>query len=133
MIRQLSVLVFAGLLSATVGCGGEKSDMGEVTGVITLDGQPAPDLQVTFSPQAGRPSTGVTDAAGKYELFYIRDERGALPGAHTVSVTTVAQSSPDPGPAQFVEKIPAKYNVKTKLTADVKQGANTIDFQLDSK
>lgn len=133
MIRYLSVLAFAALMAATVGCGGEKSTMGEVTGVITVDGQPAPDLQVTFSPQAGRPSTGVTDAAGKYELFYIRDQRGATPGSHIVSVTTVAKSSPDPGPPQFVEKIPAKYNVKSTLSADVKLGPNKFDFDLKTK
>ncbi|MCC9606511.1 carboxypeptidase-like regulatory domain-containing protein [Blastopirellula sp. JC732] len=133
MFKRISVLVFAGLVAAAVGCGGSESKMGGVSGTVTLDGKPAADLQVTFTPQKGRPSSGVTDAEGKYELFYIRDQRGAEPGSHVVSITTVAKSSPDPGPPQFVEKVPSKYNVKTTLSADVAKGPNTIDFKLESK
>src|SRR5437868_4602721 len=59
----------AGLLVAALavaGCGGAKT--GEVTGTVTVDGQPPPTgSSITFIPADGRsPSAGATIEAGKY-------------------------------------------------------------------
>lgn len=70
-----------------IGCGrGDQPDLGTVTGVVTLNGAPLSHVEVTFVPEAGRPSYGETDNDGKYELTYIRDTKGAKVGKHTISV-----------------------------------------------
>jgi hypothetical protein len=122
-------------LTALVGCGGE-SNIGEVGGTVTLDGNPLPDALVTFSPKsgAGSPSAGRTDTSGNYSLSYTRDISGAELGEHIVRITTYQAGDPDAEPptASVPEKVPLKYNHKSELTREVKPGTNDIDLELKS-
>src|SRR5262245_58358957 len=55
---------------ALVGCGANQQ-LGQVDGVVTLDGQPLGNVLVVFVPDGGRPvvrSAGVSDSAGKFQL-----------------------------------------------------------------
>jgi hypothetical protein len=138
------------------GCGESGPPMGTVTGTVTLDDKPMPNLMVVFVPKAGgQTSTATTNSEGKYELLGA-NSKGALVGLHTVSITTVREAAA-PGPdfsnipsdsadyakqgdpsqyakaAQWKELIPEKYNAKTELVEEVKAGANTIDLILKSK
>ena len=124
------LLVMAGLPSL-VGCGGggDMPDLGTVTGVVTLDGQPLSGAQVTFSPESGRPSTAETGGDGSYTLQFTVDEPGAVVGTHTVRINTAVDGRDDPK----TEQVPAKYNSKTELTAKVESGKNELDFDLMSK
>lgn len=137
-------LILASLLAlfagSSLGCGSsDRPELAAVQGTVTMDGAPLANVQVVFSPEGRRPSTGVTDAAGKYTLTYIRDIKGAALGKHSVRIESVPAAPADPEaatkevPVPFKESIPAKYNAKSKLTAEVKPGENTIDFPLDSK
>ena len=136
---------------ACVGCGESGPPLGQVSGTVTMDGEPLANALVTFTPEAGgRGSMGKTDGNGKYELAFV-DSKGALIGNHKVSVTTVQESSGSAtemssdspeyanqgGPADYEnattkEAIPEKYNTKTELTFDVKAGSNTYDIPLES-
>lgn len=135
---KLNAIAFMSVIPLlfSVGCGGggadDQPDLGTVTGVVTLDGQPLANVMVAFNPTQGRPSMGKTDETGKYELGYIRDSKGAVIGTHTVSITT-PQEAPTPAGQTYKDPIPAKYNSKTTLKEDVKAGDNTINFDLDSK
>ncbi len=140
------------------GCSGSGTEveLEKVTGVVTMDGKPLANAVVVFMPTEGNPSTGQTDAAGKYELAHRGNAMGAIPGKHKVSITQgqAAASKVDPDAdmansaaetgAGFEDAetskgkaaknaIPAKYNAQTTLTAEVKAGENTIDFKLESK
>ena len=132
---SLSLLSVAGLLLCA-GCGGggagDQPDLGTVSGEVKLDGQPLANVTVTFEPTQGRPSVAKTDAAGKYELGYFNDLKGAVIGSHTVSIST-PQEAPTPAGQAYKDPIPAKYNSKTTLKEEVKAGANTINFDLTSK
>ena len=149
MIRMLAIACCIAAV-ACVGCGESGPPLGQVSGTVTMDGQPLANALVTFTPEAGgRGSTGKTDASGKYELAFV-DSKGALIGAHKVSVTTIKEaaaavemssdspeyanqgSSADYDSAKTEEPIPAKYNTKTELTFDVKAGSNTYDIPLES-
>lgn len=137
LILASLLAVFAG---SSLGCGSsDRPELGDVHGTVTMDGAPLANAQVVFSPEGGRPSTGVTDAAGKYTLTYIRDIKGAKVGNHSVRIESVPAAPSDPeaatkeAPIPFKETIPAKYNAKSTLTAEVKPGENTIDFPLESK
>ena len=123
------VIAVAALLAAGCGGGGagDQPELGQVSGVVTLDGQPLPNATVEFSPEQGRPSIGKTDEEGHYELQYTQDETGAKIGPHKVRIRTFDYATPD-----AAERVPAKYNEQTELTADVTPGSNTIPFELES-
>ena len=141
------------LAAALAGCGGGgELDVGEVQGVVTLDGKPLPNAVVTFVPKAGGPSgVGKTDAEGKYQLLTV-NERGAVIGEHMVSIVCVPEtpaaaesySSDDPRYAEAmakrtnykqakpVTKLPERYNLQTELVEEVESGSNEINFELKS-
>lgn len=78
----LAVLV----LSATAACGPSGPVVVPVSGTVTHNGEPIGGMWITFTPAHGRPSMGVSKPDGSFELTYSREQKGALVGAHTVSV-----------------------------------------------
>ncbi len=73
---------------------------------------------------------GMTDDSGHYVLAYNKDTKGAVPGQHTVRISKMGE----PGsPNDTEDQVPAKFNQNSKLTAEVKPGENTVNFDLDSK
>lgn len=115
-------------VATLVGCGPAQSPpLGRVRGTVTLDGAALADATVLFTPLgAGRTSQGVTDAAGRYELRYLRDIRGADIDQHTVRITTASEENGGR------ERLPRRYNTRTELGARVRAGANELDFDLRS-
>jgi hypothetical protein len=126
------------LLAATIcsGCGrGNKLNLVDVTGTVTLNGEPLADAEVVFHPAGGgRPSLGKTDASGRYRLEYIAGTRGALPGEHKVSISTFVEPDKDASDPAVQsgrkETVPASYNRQTTLRADLKARSEKVDFQL---
>ena len=119
-----------------------------VEGTVTLDGTPLAGAEVEFQPTAPdtRPSVGVTDASGHYELRYTMNEKGALLGEHIVRISMSEDAdlddvgggtapTTDQGAHEEEEgagRIPARYNVDSELKETVNSGSNTIDFALES-
>jgi hypothetical protein len=129
-IKAVAGIMIPALL-VCLGCGG--GDVGYVEGTVTMDGNPLPDALVTFQPESGRPSYGRTDGNGRYELIYTKDAKGAVPGKHTVTISTLQEGDPDAGGKSIPEKVPAKYNTNTELTREVTPGSNKLDFELSSE
>jgi hypothetical protein len=129
--RLTTFVACFGLLCLLIaGCGGGPQ-LGTVTGKVTLDGQPLESATVVFKPAEGRESVGFTDSQGNYELGFAGEDMGALLGKHTVRIvaaTEDAEGNPLPNPIQ----LPARYNDSSELTAEVKSGRNTFDFDLQS-
>ncbi len=129
------VLLFAAALTMCSGCGGHAKglpELGQVTGTVTLDGQPLAGARVRFEPQvAAAMSNGLTDASGEYELWYTSDVKGAAVGSHLVRIET--PPNPDPASGAMPVMLPAKYNTDSTLTADVKAGKNALNFELTSQ
>ena len=114
------------VLIVSVGCSdGNRPPLAPVEGRITLDGQPLAGATVVFQPTRGKSSSAQTGPDGRYELIYIRDIRGAIPGQHTVSITTASESQPK-------ERLPARYHSKTELTAVVEPEGGEVNFDLSS-
>jgi hypothetical protein len=137
MTSQRLIVSFAAAATVLLvgGCNSEKlPGLGRVTGTITIDGKPVPEAVVIFTPkEAGATaSMGRTDSSGQYELYYSRGTKGAKIGAHNVSVSDYHETGDGDTPQIHKETIPARYNVMTELTADVKGGSNTVDFALKS-
>lgn len=131
---SLGMLLICAVLS---GCGGTPSDqpeLGLVEGVVTLDGEPLSGAMVEFHPASGRTSTGLTNEAGEYELEYTENTPGAMVGSHTVHISTERYVTDDNGEtSEFPERVPAKYNSQSSLSADVTEGQNEKNFDLSSK
>jgi len=145
-LRRLSLrrpagwLAIAGMLLAASapGCSGKRREvppLGEVTGVVSLDGGPLPRAAVAFVPyERGNGSYGTTDEAGRYTLQYAVHHPGAVVGRHRVEIRTGGEGRDKDG--NFVEtpeQLPAAYHAKSQLEATVAAGLNEINFDLTSR
>jgi hypothetical protein len=118
---------------ACIGC--SRSNVGTVTGTVTVDGEPAKVGAISFfavdnkTPTAGAP---IVDGAYTAEVS---------PGSCRVQVRVskvVGEKKLYDTPNSPVRKVwgevlPAKYNDNTELTLDVKLGENKQDYNLKSK
>jgi hypothetical protein len=130
-LRETFLFAAVCLLSIAAGCSkGDRPALGMVSGVVTLDGKPIEKARLIFEPiEGGRASIGSTDADGRYELIYIRKDKGAKVGPHRVRITVTQSDDDAVGP---VPVIPEKFNRNTTLQATVKPGENECDFKITS-
>ena len=107
----------------------------DVSGKITLDGQPLAGATVRFEGPPLLFSEGVTDAEGNYRLMYDSNQAGCTPGEKTVRITSAGalEEGADPDSAPAADSIPATYNNQSTLKADVSESNKTFDFDLKSK
>ena len=110
-----------------------------MTGTVTLDGTPIDSGAVTFVPADGgdtRIKVGGAIGNGKYA---VESGRGLTPGKYKVEFNWRKRSgrktpTGDGDPVEETkEGLPAKFNTATTYTAEVKSGAQTLDFALTSK
>lgn len=101
-VRIFAVVLTVSIISIT-GCGG-GGGFSEVTGTVTIKGQPAPEgTGVTFSPVPGSgadllTATGRLDAQGKFRLFSGNEGTiGAKPGKYKVFL------SPKPSDGAYMQ------------------------------
>ena len=96
-----------------IGCNsGSGTPLSDVTGVVTMDGNPATGAALRFTPKSGqRASSGRVGQDGKYRLIFTPDELGAVIGEHEV----------------FVQY---KGKMLTKNVAVEDSGTSTLDLEL---
>ncbi len=108
------------------GCGAsDRPELGDVNGIVTLDGKPLAKAEIIFQHEKKRFSRAETDENGRYTLTYTRGETGAAVGKHRVVITAKN--------AAKIQIVPLKYNARTTLTAEVAPGQNTFDFALTTE
>ncbi|MCA9015337.1 MAG: carboxypeptidase regulatory-like domain-containing protein [Planctomycetaceae bacterium] len=141
-----SVLFFS-LLILSAGCGGSINadysnlDLVDVSGTVTLDGQPLSGATVVFEAGDGTYSSGVTDDSGNFTLMFNTEKSGCLTGDKIVRIQFKTDSeNPDEeaegegGTSQQPKlKIPEQYNKKSTLQATVDANHTTFTFDLKSK
>jgi hypothetical protein len=115
-----------------------------VSGQVTLDGKPLPDLRLHFQPVARQGKTAealidsyaTTDAEGRFTLqLSDSDTKGALVGTHTVRITDKqTETDDDAGQIKAIpSRIPARY-ADGELSFEVKpDGTDQANFDLKSK
>jgi hypothetical protein len=141
--RFAGALLLAAVLAAG-GCAEYKPIYSEVEGKVTIDGEPAPGVEVTFFPVQGQAqgfplASGRADAEGKYRLSTADGQKGALTGPHRVVVGWPGRDRGDADrdkapPTKPPFAIPLRYTVasKTPLLVEVKPGGpQTIDLELE--
>lgn len=120
------------------GCGGGPVDappLGHVTGVVTIDGQPASGVDVTFAPlDGGRSSSATTDANGRYDLVYSTSAMGAKLGMHKVKISGASNAATEAWEEDWAKTseipltvVPKEY-AEDEKRAEVKEGINEVDL-----
>jgi hypothetical protein len=144
---RLSVVIWILLLA---GCGGpSRPETVPISGRVTYGGQPVVSGQIVFYPEpigSGRQAIGAIGPDGRYTLTTFDSGDGAVLGRHRVTIKSVRVSAGPPSAQEAAEQmrqgrdlgvewlVPKKYSRPntTPLTAEVKRGKNTIDFDLPS-
>jgi hypothetical protein len=147
--RHLHASIGLSLLIALSGCGGSADlpEIARVTGTVTRNGKPVPNLMVNFMPEAGRPSWGKTDENGHYEMVYDEDNKGVKVGRGKIYVlssqVTIDAGSSKKSKAALAEGsgispadmrvILQKYGREdtTPLTYEIKKDPDVIEIKLD--
>jgi hypothetical protein len=135
------------LILATFGCLKRYDDLPRepVAGTVTMDGQTLPEASIQFSPTGDTKATGANTQV-KDGQFSIPREDGLVPGTYKVSIShaelvEVADKGKIKAPPSSIpsrtkrigpEMIPARYNTKSELTAEIKPGG-TRDLKYDLK
>ena len=134
------------LLATLGGCGSKPPEVVEVTGVVTLNGEPLEHIHVEFWPLAGPRSIGNTDETGAFELTTDDLKRfGCLPGESRVALKDTHHMKDDyiseggdwvDMSAGRKSRIHSKYfdAMKSPLTVEVKLGeTNYFEFAVDPR
>ena len=139
--------LLAGMVLSLAGCSGgsEVPPLVPVSGTVKINGEPAADVNVTFSPTAGAKTTGAsatTGADGKYQLMHRSGELGVEPGSYGVLFSKYLMPDGSPVPAGQSptdsganESIPERFRSPDTPahTATVPAEGGTFDFELTIK
>ncbi len=144
LLNAATALAFC--FTCVAGCGGDGGAV-PVSGVITLDGQPMPNVAVTFDRPELPPNENIgwigrTDAQGRYELRPSMGEgSGVPPGQYRVSFTTAVADPNAPAtttsrspttpfvaaePPPPPERIPPRHRTKYFVVSE--EGTNAANF-----
>mgnify|MGYP003344620437 CR=1 FL=1 len=138
-------------LLAALGCG--SRGMGKVQGKVTIGGEAVTSGTIMFYPAEGPGATGAIGADGSYSLSTHKLGDGAVVGTHKVAIHSTSvgpgsmeapkslddelRGSPSASakvlvPGKVTWLVPEKYSTveQSGLTATVKAGPNTIDFDI---
>jgi len=145
-MRICCLIVTYGLICLLGGCGAavDGPELSDVSGTITVNGEPVSGLTVEFQPSEGPPATGTTDESGGYTLTATGGRTGAQLGLNQVRVTGRSPDASDELLSEMAAEqgttveelkklpvIPPKYNEESELEADVQSGSNEFNFDLE--
>jgi hypothetical protein len=133
-MQRVLILLGALVALAAAGCSpGAKT--GTVTGEVTLDGQPLKEGRIQFIPVAGDAGTaGAVITDGKFTAEVPIAKMRVEINANKIIGKRKAYDTPQsPVFDEVAELIPARYNVNSQETLDVKQGSQAVQYQLKSK
>lgn len=133
-----SAAVTCCLVIAVIGCG-RRHIGATATGIVTIDGKPAPaGIRVDFQPQgsSGSPSMGITDGTGRYELMFTSSVRGVIPGECLVRVSPFLRMGADGIPKTSDSlagiHIPDRYGRGSTHIYVVRPGRNEINIDIET-
>jgi hypothetical protein len=114
------------LSSQVVTARSNRPVLGNVTGTLTINGKPIPNATIRFRPvekEAKKAeSLGLTDANGRYELFYVRDVPGAAVGEHIVEIEAKDEKGR--------QRLPQEYHRRSNVHKAVQEGSNEINLDI---
>ena len=150
-VTRAWVVVLAVAALAVIGCG--SRGLGKVNGKVTVGGAPVAGGTIMFYPSEGPGAVGAIAQDGTYSLTTHKPGDGAKIGSHKVAIhaTSVGPGTMEAPksledelrgfpnqtakvlvPGKVTWLVPEKYSTadQSPLTAEVKAGQNTIDFEI---
>ncbi len=124
-------LLVALLLALLGGCGG--NGLVEITGTVTYDGQPVQKGTIAFLPSDGKgPTVAAIIAEGKYTAkIFPGAKLVKIEGYKIVGRGHVLPENPRSPMVDITEPVvPARYNEKSELKAEIGPGTRVLDFNL---
>lgn len=144
--RGFAVVVLAGVLS---GCGESETAAPEVlvpvTGSVTVDGEPAGGVSLSFVPQSGTSGAGgfaATDDQGQFTVKHRSGEVGIEPGTYKVTMSRMLTPDGNPVPAgesamdhNATESLPEQYTTadNSPFETEVAQGMEPAAYEVTTK
>jgi hypothetical protein len=131
-LKQFPLWLAGALLVAVTGCGPSTPDLGQVQGVLTMEGEPVANGSIEFVPVGGgRPSLALTDEQGKFTAYYLPNVPGAQLGEHRIRFEIARGKPGDPG----LERPGGRGKPKGEVvlepqTIEVGEGENEVNFKL---
>ena len=117
------------IASCTAGCA-KGPAVGDVSGTVTVNGQPLKEGSIRFIPvDGGAPASGGTIHDGRFEAQVpVAKQRVEI----VANVIDEVKTPPNATADQIVMKkvVPDRYGTGSELTLDVKPGVNESAFEL---
>jgi hypothetical protein len=121
-LRRYLIVIVSAVLLVVAGCNSSGVQLGTVTGKVTKNGKPQPKITIFLTPEGGgRPSEGLTNENGEYQMVYTRDLMGALVGKQRLTISTAAKFKNN-------DMIPGTQLVSKEV--EVNSGSNIFDVDL---
>lgn len=141
MINSRGLCVLIGAICFVSGCGQSGPKVVEVAGTVTRNGNPVPNVALSFTPTKGRPSWGQADEHGKFKMQYTLERDGVEVGRHKVTVQFPPASVQEENDLATGKKkisgdrqaILKKYGegAKPGLEIEVKDDSDSLEIKLD--
>ena len=137
--KAASALILGLMTTLMSGCGGaDIPELGDVSGKVTINGQPVVGIYVMATPKEGRPAYGTTGDDGSFRLMYVADVTGTRLGSTKISLTWPQGVAGPPVPAEYasmeLDVLAGKNPLNIEMTSDTKEwkaykpgGTTTID------
>jgi|688.fasta_scaffold186030_2 hypothetical protein len=138
MYHRITIAFLCLLISSLIaGCGSPLT----VSGKVTHGGKPIEDGSISFeSPDGSTPSFGGTITAGTYKIDNVPEATAGKKVVRVVASIKTGKQIPAGSPApkgtmvDEVKRLPARFNQKSELTADLRPGTpNVVNFALADK
>src|SRR5690349_4649844 len=126
--RSLVLTIFMAWLALSLGCTSGGPEIVPIEGTVTHNGEPVPGLRIYFVPE-GRPSWGVSDEKGHFELSYDRGRPGAKVGTHKVWIQDES-GNVDPTAAMSGGARPKRNPVAAEVADKYSQKNSTLKIEV---
>lgn len=117
------------------GCSSNEKPLGEVSGIVVLDGTPLESGTIALAPVDGEyPIATAEIVAGEYQIEAPAESFKVVIRSPKVIKKVNVYNQPG-GPTREITKetLPEKYNAKSELRIDVTPGEMERNFDLSSK
>ena len=120
------------LLTAILFTGCNKSNLGVVTGTISVDGMPAKSGSIAFFPTNRKSSTAGSEIVdGRYTAkVALGAAKVEIRVPKVVGKKKLYDKPDSPMKEVLSESLPRKYNDETELKLDIHAGENVQDYEL---
>ena len=128
-MKNLIVFALLGsLVGLMPGCSEPKAELIPASGIVKIDGEPAAGIMVQFVPDTidetklAPTSQALSDDEGKFDLFTLQNEKGAIAGPHRVSlIDTLEERVPQGQEATQPKRLASKFATGA-ITVNVEAG-----------